>query len=166
MTRLYESRGFAVRMNISCVIIVGAAAFGCFELLQAYRFPEAASSNLLFALLFFVGAAYSVKQIRDGAIDNVVSFDADMATRQSAVTLWRPFSRKTIAGPVDRLTDWQFQVRSGRVRTPILTAHHPDYPRPLEFELRPGAAIHEELRKLAPDAVAAFERKAAEHRAA
>jgi len=160
MTRIYENRGFATRMNISCVVIAVAVLFGCWELVGAYRSESPAGTNLLFALLFLGGAVYATKQIRDTAMDSVSSLDVDMTTRSASIILWRPFSSKVITGSLDRLTDWQFQLRSGRVRTPILTAHHPDYPRPLEFELRPGTAVSEELRKLAPDAVAAFEKRA------
>jgi len=159
MTRIYENRGFATRMNISCLVIVGALLFGCWELFAVFRSGGESSTNLLFAVLFFGGGAYSIKQLRDTAFDTVVALDADPVAHHSLLTLWRPFSSKTIAGPLDRFTDWQFQTRSGRVRTPILTAHHPDHPRPLEFELRTDVAISEELRTLAPEAVEAFERR-------
>lgn len=159
MTRIYENSGLATRMNVSCVVIAIAALFGAWELWSAYRAGGDSGTNYLFALFFFGGAAYAAKQLRDSVSDSVVSLDADTATGEAVITLWRPFSAKKITGPLDRLTDWQFQVK-GRTRTPILTAHHPDYPRPLEFELRPGTAVHENLRKLAPEAVAAFERAA------
>jgi hypothetical protein len=159
MTRIYENRGFATRMNISCVVVVVAVLFGCWELFSALRPGAESSMNLLFVVLFFGGAGYAIKQLRDTAFDTVVALDADPGARQSVLTLWRPFSSKIIAGPLERFTDWQFQTRSGRVRTPILTAHHPDHPRPLEFELRPDAPISEELRSLAPEAVASFERR-------
>jgi hypothetical protein len=90
--------------------------------------------------------------------NNVVAVDADMTTKQASISVWRPFSTKKIEGPLDRLTDWQFQRKGTRVKLPILTAHHADHPQPLEFELRTGAAVSEELRALAPEAVAAFER--------
>ena len=159
MIRIYENRGFAARMNISCLVIAGALLFGCWELLAIYQAGGDASTNVLFALLFFGGAAYAIKQMRETAFDTVVLLEADPGTGQSVATLWRPFSKKMFAGPLDRFTDWQFQTRGGRVRTPILTAHHPDYPRPLEFELRADLAISEHLRELAPEAVDAFERR-------
>lgn len=159
MTRIYENRGFATRMNVSCVVIAVAVLFGCWEFFGAYRAPSDSSMNLLFGFFFIAGAFYAAKQMSDTAFDSVTSLDADMATKESNITLWRPFSKKTITGSLNRLTDWQFQTRSGRVKTPILTAHHPDYSKPLEFELHPGRPLNEELKKLAPEAVAAFEKR-------
>ena len=159
MTRIYENRGFATRMNISCLVVVVAVLFGCWELFSALRPGAESSMNLLFAVLFFGGAGYAIKQLRDTAFDTVVALDADLGAHHSILTLWRPFSSKTIAGPLERFTDWQFQTRSGRVRTPILTAHHPHHPRPLEFELRTDVTINDDLRTLAPEAIAAFERR-------
>jgi len=160
MTPIFRNRGLATRMNISCVVIGFAALFGCWELWSAYGAGQGAGTNMLFAFFFIGGAVYAGKQIRDGSLDSVVSLDADMATREASVVIWRPFSKVTLAGPLDRLTDWQFQMKGkGRVRTPILTAHHPDYPRPLEFELTKATTpLSRELKALAPDAVAAFER--------
>jgi hypothetical protein len=159
VTRIYENPGFATRMNVSCVVILIAALFGCFELWSAYSAGGSSGTNYLFALFFFGGAAYAAKQFRDGYSDSVVSLDLDRAKGEAAITLWRPFGAKKISGRLDQLTDWQFQVKAGKTRTPLLTAHHPDYPRPLELELRPGLPVSEGLRGLAPDAVAAFEQR-------
>jgi hypothetical protein len=160
MNRIYENRGFATRMNISCAVIAIAVVFGCFEMIGALRGGSGSNTNLLFGFFFIAGAIYATKQLSDTAMDSVVAFDADKATGQSELTLWRPLSKKVISGPLDRFTDFQFQMRAGRMRTPILTAHHPDYPRPLEFELQPGQPISDELKALAPEAVAAFEKRA------
>jgi hypothetical protein len=157
MKRIYENPGFARRMNVSAVVVVIAFAMGAWELVMALR-ADNPGSGFLFAALFIGGGIYAGRQILSDHANNVVALDADMATRQASISIWRPFSAKKIPGPLDRLTDWQFQRKGARVKTPILTAHHPDHPRPLEFELRPGAPVGEELRALAPDAVAAFER--------
>jgi len=158
MTRIYDNSGFKTRMNVSCVVIVIAALFGCWELWTAYRSGGESGMNYLFALFFIGGAIYAANQIRDTAFDSVVTFDADLASGTADVVMWRPFSEKRIAGPLGRFTDWQFQMKTGRARTPILTVHHPEHPRPLELELRPGVPVSKGLRSLAPDAVAAFER--------
>jgi hypothetical protein len=159
VTRIYENPGFATRMSLSCVVIIIAGLFGVWELWSAYRAGGSDGTNYLFAAFFIGGAIYAAKQLRDGAANTVASLDADMSTRRVVITLWQPLSSRTISGSLDQLTDWQFQTKPGRVRTPLLTVHHPDHPRPLEFELRPGAA--EGLRTLAPEAVAAFERSTA-----
>jgi hypothetical protein len=159
MTRIYENRGFTTRMNVSCVVVAFAFVFGFWEVWMAYRAgPDAGGTGYLFALFFIGGALYATKQLRDMGSDSVAALDADMATREAIVTLWRPVRTRRLTGPLDRLTDWQFQVKAGKARTPLLTAHHPAYPKPLEFELRRGVPVSDALRTLAPDAVAAFER--------
>ena len=159
MKRIYENTGFTRRMNISAVVVVVAFLMGAWELVMALR-AEDPGSGFLFAALFIGGGIYAGRQILSDHANNVVSLDADMTNGQASISIWRPFSAKKIVGPLDRLTDWQFQRKGTRVKMPILTAHHPDHPQPLEFELRTGSQISEELRALAPDAVAAFERSA------
>jgi hypothetical protein len=160
MTRIYANRGLARRMNFSVVIIAGAVLFGCWELWSAYR-GGSDGMNFIFALFFLGGAAYAWKFIREGASNAVTWLDADLETRQSRAALWRPFSSKEIAGPLENFTDWQLQKRAGRVPVPMLTAHHPDYGHPLEFELGPGIVIDDAFRALAPDVMAAFEKRGA-----
>jgi hypothetical protein len=157
MKRIYENTGFARRMNVSAVVVVIAFVMGAWELVMALRADDP-GSGFLFAALFVGGGVYAGRQILSDFANNVVTFDADMATREASISIWRPFSAKKILGPLDRLSDWQFQRKGTRVKTPILTAHHPDHPQPLEFELRPNSPVGEELRALAPEAVAAFER--------
>ena len=157
MKRIYDNSAFVRRMNISAVVVVVALLMGAWELLMALR-AEDPGSGFLFAALFIGGGIYAGRQILSDYANNVVALDVDAENAQASISIWRPFSAKRITGPLGRLTDWQFQTRGGRVKTPILTAHHPDHPRPLEFELGPGSPLSEELRALAPEAVAAFER--------
>jgi hypothetical protein len=156
MKRIYENTGFTRRMNVSAVVVVIAFVMGAFELVMALRADDP-GSGFLFAALFIGGGVYAGRQVLADHANNVVALDADMTSRQASISIWRPFSSKKIDGPIDRLTDWQFQRKGTRVKLPILTAHHPDHPQPLEFELRTGAAVSDELRALAPEAVAAFE---------
>jgi hypothetical protein len=158
VTRLYQNAGYGTRMNLSCVVVAIAALFGVWELWSAWRAGGSDVTNYLFAAFFIGGAIYAAKQLLDGAANTVVALDADMSTRQAVITLWKPFSSKTISGSLDEFTDWQFQTRPGRGRTPLLSTHHPRHPRPLEFELTPGSRVSQELQALAPEAVEAFER--------
>lgn len=156
MKRVYENRGFLRRMNFAALVTVLAFLLGCWEAWSAYN-GSGDGMNGLFALFFFGGAAFAVKHFRDNAV-TVSSLDVDPATGEARAILWQPLSRKEIAGPVARFTDWQLQKRAGRVPTPIVTAHHPASPRPLEFELGRGIVLTDEFRALAPEAIAAFER--------
>jgi len=103
-----------------------------------------------------------LRQLRTDYADTVVALDAD-AQGNARLEVWRPFASKRIEGALDRLRGWRYEEKAPRSQTPIpmLLADHPDHPRPLEFELRPGSPLSEELRTLAPDAVAAAERSLA-----
>ena len=83
MTRIYENRGLATRMNVSCVVVAIAFLFGLWELWSAYRAGGSSGTNYLFALFFIGGGVYAAKQLRDSVSDSVVSLDADMATREA-----------------------------------------------------------------------------------
>lgn len=157
MTSIYRNTALARRMNISCVVVVGAILYGLWELWAAYRAGPNAGYGYLFGVFFVGGGIYGMKQIRDESFNMVVALDADVATGASVVSIWRPFAAKRIAGRLDGLTDWRFHISSGRVPVPMLLADHPGHPRPLQFELRKGA-VSEALRSLAPEAVAAYER--------
>jgi hypothetical protein len=156
VTRIYEHAGYRTRMNAFTVVIVIAVLFGCFEIWTAYR-TGGDGNNYMFAAFFIGGAIYAGVQLRDQSVNTVVSLDVDPSSGQSVITLWRPFTSRTIAGSLDRLTDWQFQRRARRMPTPILTAHHPDNRGLLEFELKPGAPVSDQFRALAPEAIAAFD---------
>src|SRR5262245_41670334 len=110
-----------MRMNIACVVIAIAALFGVWELWTAYRAGGSDGTNFLFAAFFIGGAIYAAKQLRESAENSVVTLDAEMSTRQAVVTLWKPLSARTISGTLDQFSDWQFQTKPGRVRTPLLT---------------------------------------------
>jgi hypothetical protein len=160
VTRLYDNSRMARRLNISLAVIAIAVLFGCYELLSAFRAEGDASEYYLFALLFFGGAAYAARQLFDSVADSVMTLDVAQQSREAGVSFWRPFGARKIGGSLDQLSDWQFQMKGPRSPAPILTAHHPGHPRPLEFELRREIPITEGLRALAPEAVAAFERRA------
>jgi hypothetical protein len=160
-TRIYANRGLARRTNGSLVVVIIAFVFGFFEIWRAMHVgPEEPGSGYLFAILFLGGGVYAGRQLLSGTIDAVVWLDLD-ASRQATVALWRPFTTKRIAGPVDRLTGWRPYAKEVRrnMKQPMVLADHPDYPRPLEFEIGPGVVLGEEFRALAGAAVASLEKK-------
>jgi hypothetical protein len=159
MIRLYDNSRFTRRMNISVVVVIFAMLFGVWEAWNAYRLgAEAGGYGPLFAVLFIAGGLYGYKQLSDLSADAVVTLDADAATGASVVTLWKPFSSRRLEAPVGALTDWQFQQKAMRgQRLPIVTAHHPQHPRVLEFDASAAATVGEALQRMVPDAAAAFE---------
>ncbi len=158
MARIYSNRGLAVRMNISSVVVAGSFLLGAFELWRlAQAGPEGAGNGYLFAALFLGGGVYAARQVIFGNIDAVVALDVEGG--EAAIAVWRPFTSKQIVGPLEKLSDWRpygKQVRRN-VRTPMLLVDHPDYPRPLEFEIGPGIELSDEFKALAGEASAAFE---------
>jgi hypothetical protein len=160
--RIYSNRAFLRRMNASAAVVVIAFLFGFWELwtvTQAEKAGEAGTGyGLIFAALFIGGGFYAMRQLLADYSDVVVAIDAGEA-QSAVISVWRPFVSKRIVGPLDRLTNWRFEMKTERnITTPMLLADHPNHPKPLQLELGKGIAISDELRALAPDAVAAFEK--------
>jgi hypothetical protein len=160
MTRIYENRPLARRMNISVVVTIFAILFGFWEAWNAFNAgPEGAGYGFLFAALFIGGGIYGMNQVLTDSRDMVTALDIDEANGHAAISVWRPFGATRIEGPLDRLTEWRPWAKEvRRVRTPVLLADHPGHPRPLQFEVGPGIALTDQFRALAPEALASFER--------
>jgi hypothetical protein len=160
ITRLYDNPGLSRRLTISAVVLVAAALYGLWELWAAATTANDATTGYLFGIAFVGGGAYGLYQVFAEARDAVVSFAFDPATGRSLTTLWRPLAPRRLAASRDDLTAWRFHIKVGRrdVRTYYLYADHAAHPRPLQFELRPGMTIADDLRRLAPEAIDEFER--------
>jgi len=160
MTRIYDSPKFALRLNISAVVLVVVVIYGLFELYTAFLRSEATdSTGALFGIFFVGGGIWGAYQTWNDNRDKVASFDVDEATGTGVATLWRPFSPLKIAGPLDQFTRWRFQVKvaSRGVRSYHFFFRAPGYPHELQMELQRGAALAEVFRRIAPAAVADYE---------
>jgi hypothetical protein len=162
MTRIYENRSLARRMNISSAVTAFAVLFGFWELFAAVRAgPEGAGYGFLFAALFIGGGIYGFNQIFSEASDMVTALDLDEAAGRATISIWRPFAPKRIEGTLDSLTEWRPYSKMARnVRTPMLLADHPGHLRPLQFEIGPGVMMSERFRAFDPEALATFEQGA------
>ena len=163
MKRIYANPAFARRMNISAAVVAFAFIFGLWELWAALRpGSEGGSYGLLFAALFIGGSVYAMRQMLTDYADIVTALDADRPANRTAISVWRPFGPKRIEGDLDRLGNWRFETQKprGDARIATILADHPGHPRPLRFEVGRGLPISDDLRALAPDAVAAYERAA------
>jgi hypothetical protein len=169
VTRVYENRGFWWRQTLSLAAVILVAIYGGWELWSAtystaeYNSPVGqlfgiGDDRYLFGFIFLGGGLYAIWQLINDSSDTVATLDVDEATGASVVTLWRPFYSKTLAANVSAIRDWRFHVKIGNrnIRTYLIYADHPEYPRPLQFDLR--RADVEGLRKFAGEAVAEFER--------
>jgi hypothetical protein len=159
MTRIFDSPKFALRLNISAVVLVVVLIYGLFELYTAFRSETPDSTGALFGIFFVGGGIWGAWQTWSDNRDKVASFDVDEAAGTGVATLWRPFSPLRVAGPLDQFTRWRFQVK---VASRGLRSYHfffraPGYPNELQMEIQRGAKLAEVFRRIAPQAVADYE---------
>jgi hypothetical protein len=160
MTRIYRNAAFARRMTISSVVIVVVILFGFWELWTALNpGPGGAGYGLMFAALFIFGGLYGLRQLQTDFADTVVSVDGGEKDGAGRITIWRPFLPKRLEGPLERLGNWRYEMKTPRpnMRVPMILADHPGHAKSLRFELGKGTEIDPRFRALAPDAFAAFE---------
>jgi hypothetical protein len=160
MTRIYESPSFALRLNISAVVLVVVFVYGLFELYTAFfRSETADSTGALFGIFFVGGGIWGAWQIWNDNRDKVASFDVDEAAGTGVATLWRPFSPLKLAGPLAQFGNWRFKVKVGSraMRSYHFFLRAPGYPREVQIEIQRGTKLAEAFRRLAPQAVADYE---------
>ena len=159
MNRLYAVPGHWWRNTGSIVVGVLAGLWGVWELWSAAQGPsDQATTGYLFGVAFVGGGIYAIRQVIVDAADRVMTFDRDPATGATLTTLWRPFWTESLAADSDGgIRNWRMHVTLGKrnVRTFFIYADHKDYPRPLQFELRPGIDPSG-LRTVAPEAIDEF----------
>ena len=168
MERLYTNPGFTRRQNISATVLVVVVIYGVWELWRAFNSAAGDTTGAMFGVLFVGGGLFGAKTLWDDGRDLVVAFDADSGAGRGVLTLWRPFRLLTLDTGLDQITGWRHWVKVGKrnLRTHYLVVSAAGYPRPLYIELRPGEAIPEGLRRLAPGAVEDFETSTARKAAA
>jgi hypothetical protein len=169
MTRVFDNRGYWWRQTISLVVVVVVIIYGCWEIYWAtfstaeYHSPMGqllgiGDDRYLFGVLFFGGGLYAGWQLIEDSRDSVATFDLDVKTGATVATLWRPTGTVKLTADLAAIGNWRLYVKLGKrnSRTFYIYADHPGHPRPLQFDLRRNDA--EGLRKVAPEAVAEYER--------
>ncbi len=158
MTRIYDDRGLMTRNWISIAILVGAVIWGIAEIVRAYL-GMSDDTGYLFGAGFLAAAVYGGYRMFAEARDTIVRFEADDASGQSVVTLWRPWGVQRMTAPLAALTGWRMYIamKARNQRSYLLRVNHPDNPRPLQIELMPGKTDLDGLRRLAPEAIGDFE---------
>jgi hypothetical protein len=161
MKRVYEQRGYIGRLRFSTGILLFAAAYGVWELWAAWSNPEGPNS-LLFGVLFVGASAFGFARLMRDSGNVVAALDRDEAADRLVVTLWRPWGTRTIAGPRQSFTNWRFHISiAGRYqRLFLLRFDHPEVKGPLAIELKRDVTPLDDLRALAPGAIADFEEAA------
>jgi hypothetical protein len=163
MKQILGVRGMVWRSNLSLAILAAVFAYGLWELWLAAA-VTGSPTGYLFAAIFIGGAGYGLRAALAETRDLVIAFAADMDSGKAAVTLRRPFHMKRIDTTLDRLTGWRYWIQTtarGR-RVHFLLAREPSYDGNLRFALDPEMTIPAELRRIAPEAIADFEKDTGE----
>lgn len=151
----------AKRSNIALAILAAVTAYGLWELWRAAT-VTGDMSGYLFGAAFIGGAIYGLRVTLAEARDLVIAVDADPASGQAAISLWRPFRITRIETSLDQLTGWRHWVQTNTrgQRAHYLLVREPSHDGALRLELHPDQPIPDELRLIAPEAIADFEREA------
>jgi hypothetical protein len=160
MTRILDSRGMATRSNVSLAILTAVFIYGIWELWHAAT-VSGDPTAYLFGVAFVGGSLYGLNTTLKEARDLVIAFDADPATREAALILWRPLRNKRIETSLDKLTGWRLWIETGSrgLRSYYLLARAPSHDGTLRFQLQRGMAVPELLRDVAGEAIEDFERE-------
>ena len=160
MTRIYENAGLRLRLDISIVVLIAVIIFGFWDLSGSFFFAVDDPAGAMFGVLFIGGGIYGINRTLTDNRGFVAAFDADFAAGRGAIMVWRPFRPLRLAIGLAEIAGWRFWVKTGarNARSYYLLASLPSHPRPLYLELPRGVAASAGLRRLAPEAVAEFER--------
>lgn len=160
MKRILHNSAMVWRSNISLAVAVVAFLYGLWELWLAAA-VTGSITGYVFAALFIGGAIYAARATLAETRDLAISLDVDMTTGQARIALWRPFRMKNIDTTLDQLTDWRHwtQPAARDRRDHFLLFREASRAGVLRFALEPGMTIAGELRRIAPEAIADFERE-------
>jgi hypothetical protein len=160
MVSLHQNSSMVTRSNISFAILVVVFPFGIWELWGAAT-VSGDTGAYVFGAIFVGGAIYALRNLLAETRDLVVAFDADPATGKAKISLWRPFRKLRIETSLDQISGWRHWIQTGTRgrRNFFLLAQEASHAGMLRIELRPGAGIASQLRELAPEAIADFERE-------
>lgn len=161
MVRLYESRSYRVRLRIAAIAFVGFVLLGGWYItFQAIAAPPGADSLGPWALsiVFLLAGCLGLYRLTRDSRDRVIALHADAASGRAVLRLWSPFGGRRVRTSLDRLHNWRPAPPSRYARYPGVLADLDGRAEPLVFLLRRGAEVPEALRRLLPEAAAAFDR--------
>jgi hypothetical protein len=159
MTQLLGNPGMARRSSLSLAILIAIFAYGLWELWHAATVSNN-PMDYLFGTLFIGGALYGARTALNETRDLVILLEADLESDAAAIELWRPFRRHRIDTTLEKITGWRHWIQTGpRGRNAhFLLFREPSHEGVLHAALTPGMTIPDELRRIAPEAIADFER--------
>jgi hypothetical protein len=161
MIRLYESPGYKMRMRISLIILIGLILLGVWYLaFQALAAPPGSGIGpWVLSIAFIVAGIAGLVRVLNGARDGVIALDMDDATGKVVIWLWSPLGTRRVKTEIHQIANWRYVVSNGsrRPRFRLILADLPKRSRPIRFDLHPNRPVPDQLRRIAPDAVAAYE---------
>ncbi len=163
MIRLYESPGHGMRMRISLILLFGLVLLGAWYLVfQALVAPPgiAGLGPWFLSIAFMVAGIGGLVRTLRGARDRVVAMDMDEASGNTVIWLWSPFGARRIRTHVGNLANWRYEATGGprKARFRPILADLKGRERPLIFDVRPTRPVPDGLRRVAPQAIADYER--------
>jgi len=164
MIRLYESPRHKLRMRISLIILTGLILLGVWYLaFQALAAPPGSGIGpWVLSVAFIVAGVTGLVRVLRGARDWVIAMDMDEATGKVVIWLWGPLGARRIRTGIDQIANWRYVATGGpgRARFRRILADLPKRSRPILFDVRLTHPVPDGLRRVAPDAVADYERDA------
>ena len=110
------------------------------------------------SLLFMAAGVLGLYRLVTGSRDRVIALDADEASGKAVIRLWSPLGGRRVRTSLDAFGNWRPAAPARRWRHVTILADLARRADPLVFLLRPGAEVRDELRRLLPEAAAAFDR--------
>jgi hypothetical protein len=166
MPRLFNDRGMTLRSWISVAVLIGAVIWGGVEIMRAVT-GASDETGYLFGLGFLGASAYGLYRMLADTRDTILRIEADFASGQSVISLWRPWGPVRLAAPLAALSNWRMYVSMRRKNQPVflLMVDHPSSPRPLQIDLAGAVKDLDGLRRVAPEAIEEFEIRTGKRRA-
>ncbi len=158
MRRIYRRRFTKVKLWMTAFMLLGAAAFGL-RMRHVPAAPEGLGLVMIQAaiwapaVLLALGLAWYVWRHWGVAC----FFDVDPGSGRFRLWLWRPLGWRRLDGDLEAISGWRYAAG----RPPAIRAELADPPMALAFPLRRGVRLHRHWQRIAPDAVAAYERDVA-----
>jgi hypothetical protein len=163
MTRLYESPGHRLRTRISLIILIGLILLGIWYLVfRALAAPPgiAGLGPWALSIAFIVAGVAGLVRVLNGARDWVIAMDMEEETGKVVIWLRGALGARRIKTEIHQLCNWRYSAagRSGRARFRRILADLKGRRRPLIFDVRLAHPVPDGLRRVAPQAVADYER--------
>lgn len=155
MRRIYRRRFTKLKLWVTGLMLLAATVLAL-RMRHVGAMPDGADLILLRAASWAPAALLALGLIwfvwrHWGAVG---FFDVDVKARRFRLWLWRPIGWRRIEGDLQVISGWHYETG----RPPAIRATLTDPLLELAFLLRPGVRLDRDWQRIAPGAVAAYER--------